>query len=259
MAEAIARGAIEKGVLKPDEMIASDPSASRQQVFADLGIRVVQANAEVVRLSGQVMLAIKPQVLPDLAGELVEHARDDHVWISIMAGLGTAKLAEHLKPQGSSLKPRIIRVMPNTPMMVGLGMSGVAVGADAQPGDEALTLKLFGAAGEVAQVDEQKMDAVTAVSGSGPAYVYYLAEAMEQAAAEMGLAGDARKFVSQTILGAARMLADSPDTAAQLRRKVTSPGGTTAAALEHMETHGVGATITDAVKAAEARGKVLGA
>ncbi len=258
MAEAIARGAIEKGVLEAKQMIASDPSTERQQLFAGLGITIAESNADVVSQSGQVMLAIKPQVLPDLAGALSEHGREDHVWISIMAGLGTKKLAEALTPQASNLKPRVIRVMPNTPMMVGLGMAGLATGDDAQPGDEELALKLFGAAGEVVRVGEDLMDAVTAVSGSGPAYVYYLAEAMEQAASELGLGEQGRLLVSQTILGAARMLADSPDTAAELRRKVTSPGGTTAAALGHMDENNLVEVIADAVKKAEARGKELG-
>lgn len=253
MAEAIARGAIGKGVLKPGEMVASDPSAARKQVFAGMGVQVVDRNAEVIALSGQVLLAIKPQVLPELAGELAEHGRDGQVLISIMAGIGTGKLCEAIgKPV------RAVRVMPNTPMMVGLGMSGLAVGEHAQAGDEALAMKLFGAAGEVVRVEEQLMDAVTAVSGSGPAYVYYLAEAMEKAAGELGLGEHARLFVSQTLLGAAKMLAESPDTVAELRRKVTSPGGTTAAAIGHMESHKLIDIVADAVKAAEARGRELG-
>jgi pyrroline-5-carboxylate reductase len=262
MAEAIARGAIEKGVLEPGAMIASDPSAPRQQVFEKLGIKVVDTNAEVIALSGQVMLAIKPQVLPELAGDLAANGGGDQVMISIMAGIGTEKLSETITghtSQSSDFKPRIIRVMPNTPMMVGLGMAGLAVGEHAQAGDEALAMKLFGAAGEVVRVEEKLMDAITAVSGSGPAYVYYLAEAMEKAASELGLGEHGRLLVSQTILGAARMLADSPDTAAELRRKVTSPGGTTAAALGHMDAHKLVDVIADAVTAAEARGRELGA
>jgi len=253
MAEAIARGAIEKGVLEASAMVASDPSAARRELFAGLGVKVVDTNAEVIAQSGQVMLAIKPQVLPELAGELAAHGGDDQVLISIMAGIGTEKLCETIgKPA------RVIRVMPNTPMMVGLGMAGLAVGEQAKPGDEELAMKLFGSAGEVVRVEEKLMDAVTAVSGSGPAYVYYLAEAMEKAASELGLGEHGRLLVSQTILGAARMLADSPDTAAELRQKVTSPGGTTAAALGHMDDHNLVNVIADAVKAAEARGRELG-
>ncbi len=264
MAEAIARGAIEKGVLGADQMIASDTSEARRELFAELGIKVAESNGEVISSSQQVMLAVKPQVLPDVAADLAAHAREDHIYISIMAGIGTAKLAQVMADggcgmaDGSSLKPRVIRVMPNTPMMVGLGMAGLCVGADAKAGDEVLAMRLFGAAGEVVRVEEELMDAITAVSGSGPAYVYYLAEAMEKAASEMGLAEHSRLLVSQTILGAARMLLDSPDTAAELRRKVTSPGGTTAAALGHMDKHDLVNVIADAVKAAEARGRELG-
>ena len=252
MAEAIARGAIDKGVLPAAKIMASDPSADRRGVFEAMGVRTVEENAQVIAESDQVVLAIKPQVLASMAGDLKQYGRDDQVLISIMAGIGSAKLCEVVgKPV------RVIRVMPNTPMMAGLGMSGVALGEHAQAGDEELALKLFGAAGEVVRVEEKLMDAVTAVSGSGPAYVYYLAEAMQQAAQELDL-DDARLFVTQTLLGAARMLSESSDTAAELRRKVTSPGGTTAAAIEHMESKNVRQAIVDAVKAAEARGRELG-
>jgi len=253
MAEAIARAAIDKGVLRAEAMIASDPSDARRRLFEGLGIKVVDRNAEVIAHSGQVLLAIKPQVLGALAGDLAGHGRGDQVLISIMAGMGTGKICELI-----GRPARVIRVMPNTPMMVGLGMSGLAVGEHAQEGDGALAMKLFGAAGEVVRVEEKLMDAVTAVSGSGPAYVYYLAEAMQRAAGELGLSEHARLFVSQTILGAAKMLADSPDTTGELRRKVTSPGGTTAAALGHMDSHKVVESIVEAIKAAEARGRELG-
>ncbi len=253
MAEAIARGAIDKGVLSVKQMIASDPSDPRKQVFERLGIKVVPSNAEVIASSGQVMLAIKPQVLPELAGDLSGHGCEDQVLISIMAGIGIQKMEQAIGGPA-----RIIRVMPNTPMMVGLGMSGLAVGEHARAGDESLAMELFGAAGEVVRVEENLMDAVTAVSGSGPAYVYYLAEAMQRAAGELGLGEHGRLFVSQTILGAAKMLVDSPDAAGELRKKVTSPGGTTAAALGHMESRAVLDAIVDAVKAAEARGRELG-
>ncbi len=253
MAEAIARGALRENVLAADQMIASDPSQARRELFAGLGIEAVDDITHVAESSQQVMLAIKPQVWPEIATQLASHVSDDQVLISIMAGISTGKLCETL-----SRPARVIRVMPNTPMMVGLGMSGLTVGDGAKPGDEELAMKLFGAAGKVVAVSEELMDAITAVSGSGPAYVYYLAEAMEKAATELGLGEQARLLVSQTILGAARMLADSPDPAAELRRKVTSPGGTTAAAIGHMDQHNLVQVISDAIKAAEARGRELG-
>ncbi len=250
MAEAIARAAIDKGVLAAKAMIASDPSADRRSLFESLGIATTTDNALVVSQSQQVMLAVKPQMFASVAGALRDFPG---VIISIMAGIGTAKIESLL-----GCEARIVRVMPNTPLMAGLGMTGVALGPHARAGDERLTLQLFGAAGEAIVVPESAIDAITAVSGSGPAYVFYLAEAMQQAAADLGLDDHARLLVQQTILGAAVLLKQSPDTADVLRRKVTSPGGTTEAAITHMETHGVRQAIVAAIKAAQARSVELG-
>jgi pyrroline-5-carboxylate reductase len=253
MAEAIAATAISKSVLAPPAMIASDPVAARRQVMAQMGITVVEDNAEVMRQAEQVLLAVKPQVMAQAAADLATHGRPDQVVISIMAGISSAKLVE---AAGRPL--RIVRVMPNTPLMVGVGMAGIALGAHAEAGDDALAMRLFQAGGEAIAVDETLIDAITAISGSGPAYVFYLAEAMAQAASQLGLAEHADLLVRQTILGAATMLADSPDTPAELRRKVSSPGGTTVAAIEHMDTKGTTAIIVEALQAAHRRALELG-
>lgn len=258
MAEAIVRGAIGQGILAPGQMIASDVSEARRELFASLGVAVTTDNATVVSQSRQIMLAVKPQTLPQIA-PLLEQVTDDQIVITIMAGIGTAKLTGLMRPRGGN-PPRLIRVMPNTPLMVGLGMSGIALGAGAKPGDEALTLRLFGCdKNKAIVVPEAKIDAITAVSGSGPAYIYYLAEAMEKAARELGLGDEARLLVSQTIVGAARLLVESPDTAAELRRKVTSPGGTTEAALRHMDGNKSIDVVVNAIKAAQKRSVELGA
>lgn len=253
MAEAIARAAIDHGVLKAGEIIASDPTPARRELFASLGI-AVGSNEEVIRQSGQVLLAVKPQVMADAAADLGRFGTAEQVVISIMAGVTTAKLAAAI-----GRATRIVRVMPNTPMMVGLGMAGVCTGPDAQPGDDDLAMRLFSAGGSKAiRVKESDLDAITAVSGSGPAYVFYLAEAMEKAAAELGLKDDARLLVSQTILGAAQLLATSADTPAELRRKVTSPGGTTEAAIRHLEGNKSIDVVVNAIKAAQKRSVELG-
>lgn len=250
MAEAIARAVIDKGVVPPQGIVASDVSEARLDVFRAMGVATTQDNAAVVSRSAQVMLAVKPQQFASVASSLAGY---DGVVISIMAGLGTAKIEA---AAGRSL--RLVRVMPNTPLMVGLGMSGIAVGTHARPGDEALALRLFGAAGEAIVVDEPLIDAVTAVSGSGPAYLFYLAEAMQRAAVDLGLGDHARLLVQQTLAGAAALLTQSPDTAEVLRRKVTSPGGTTEAAIRHLESHGVGTAIAQALTAARDRSIELG-
>jgi len=255
MAEAIARAAIDHLIFDPAQLIAADPSPPRRQVFLDLGVAVTDSNAEAIDQSASVLLAVKPQAMAEPARDLSYHGRADQIVISIMAGITCAKLG------GAIGRPtRLVRVMPNTPMMIGRGMAGVALGPDAQAGDDELALKLLSAGGSKAiRVDEAQLDAITAVSGSGPAYLFYLAEAMEQAAADLGLADHARTLVTQTLLGATELLAASDDTAAALRRKVMSPGGTTEAACRHLDQQQVKQAILNALQAAERRSKELGA
>jgi len=257
MAEAIARGAARTGVIPAEQMIAADPSGERLAVFDSFGVSSAADNAALITAADTVVLAIKPQMLPALGepGQGVWSAIDPqrHTVISIMAGISSAKICEAIgKPV------RVVRVMPNTPLMVGRGMAGVALGEHAQPGDDELAMRLFGACGEAVRVSESDLDAVTAVSGSGPAYVFYLAEAMRAAAEELGLSAHARQLVNQTILGSAELLSQSEDPPAELRRKVTSPGGTTAAAITHLDEHHVKTTITAALHAARDRSIELG-
>ncbi len=253
MAEAIVRAAIEQKVLAPQRIIAADVSEARRDAFAALGVTTTAINGEVITGAEQVLLAVKPQSLAGLAGDLAKLDVQRQVVISIMAGISSAKL------EAVAGKPlRIIRVMPNTPLMVGAGMAGIAPGEHAHEGDERLALRLFEAGGKAVRVEEAAIDAITAVSGSGPAYVFYLAEAMENAAAQLGLAAEARTLVSQTILGAAQLLAQSPDSPAELRRKVTSPGGTTEAAIKHLDGNSTTAVLVNAIKAAHQRAAELG-
>jgi len=253
MAEAIALAAIHGNIVSASSIVAADPSEARRELFASHGITTTDSNADVVNQSENILLAIKPQTLPQLGDQLSAIDTDKQVIISIMAGIRSAKIAE------AAGKPiRVVRIMPNTPLMVGEGMAGVALGEHAAPGDDAMAMRLFGAAGKAISVTEAELDAVTAVSGSGPAYVFYLAEAMQKAASDLGLSENGQLLVQQTVLGAAKLLSESEDSAEELRRKVTSPGGTTAAAIEHMETGKVGDTIAEAIRKAQARSIELG-
>lgn len=254
MAEAIARAAIQKGVLSPGAMVASDPSPQRRQVFESLGVAFADDNAQVVAQARQVMLAVKPQSVGFISGALGRLQVDQQVVVSIMAGVRAATI-EGLAGQAV----RVVRVMPNTPLMAGCGMAGVALGRHAREGDDVLAMKLFGAAGKAVRVDEAQIDGITAVSGSGPAYLFYLAEAMQQAATELGLGEHASLLVEQTLMGAATLLCQSDDPPAELRRKVTSPGGTTEAAIRVMDTRQVKAAVVEAIKAAQSRSLELGA
>lgn len=254
MAEAIARAAIESGIVSAGKMITADPVGQRREIFERLAIKSTDNNKVVISESKQVLLAIKPQMLSAVAHDL--EAIDSHrqVIMSIMAGIATSKIAT------AAGKPlRVVRVMPNMPLMVGFGMAAIALGADAQAGDETLALQIFGAAGKAVVVDESQLDAVAAVSGSGPAYVFYLAEAMRQAADQLGLDEHSALLVEQTILGSARLLSKSDDTPSQLRQKVTSPGGTTEAAIKQFDTAVMSDVIIKAIKAARDRSLELGA
>ncbi|MEM9913587.1 MAG: pyrroline-5-carboxylate reductase [Planctomycetota bacterium] len=260
MAEAIARGAARTGVIPAEQMIAADPSAERLSVFESFGVVSATDNAGLIAAADTVVLAIKPQMLAALGepGQGAWSAIDPerHTIISIMAGISSAKICAAI---GQPV--RVIRVMPNTPLMVGRGMAGVALGENARPGDDELAMRLFGACGEAVRVSESELDAVTAISGSGPAYLFYLAEAMQAAANELGLSEHARLLVNQTLLGSAELLIqsdDPPESPADLRRKVTSPGGTTAAAIAHLDEHQVQQTIVDALRAARDRSVELG-
>lgn len=254
MAEAIVRAAIDREIVNPDKIIVADPAADRRVVFENLGCATGERNRHVVETSAQIMLAVKPQIFPRIVDDLQSLDAERQIVITIMAGLSSKKIAEAV---GKTL--RIVRVMPNTPLLSGLGMSGVALGKHAIAGDELLTMQIFQAAGEAVVLEESDIDAVTAVSGSGPAYIFYLAEAMAEAAESLGLSAEiADMLTQQTILGAATLLKESNDPAAVLRRKVTSPGGTTQAAIEHMESHNVRAHIADAIRAAAARSRELG-
>lgn len=253
MAEAIARAALDSALLEPGQMIAADPDPGRREVFKRLGVAVADANDPVITGSRHILLAIKPQTLGQVAADVGRQIDvDAQIVISIMAGVTIQRMCDVMgKPV------RIVRVMPNMPLMIGCGMAAVAVGPNARPGDDALALRLFGAAGEAVSLPESQLDAVTAVSGSGPAYIFYLAEAMTEAAHALGLDAHADLFVRQTILGSARLLSDSDRSAADLRRQVTSPGGTTAAAVNHLEGNAMTQVFVNAIKAAADRSREL--
>lgn len=257
MAEAIVRAAVERGIVEAGKIIVSDPVASRRSMFADLQVAATESNAAVIAESRQIVLAIKPQMFPgvaNLAEELKATDSDKQIIISIMAGVTVAKIEAAI-----GRPARVVRVMPNTPLLVGLGMSAIAIGPHAKAGDELLAMQLFSAAGEAIRVEERDLDAVTAVSGSGPAYVFYLAEAMIEAAKSLGLSDEhAALLTKQTILGAAKLMKDSTDPPQELRRKVTSPGGTTQAAVEHMESRGLKPHVVNAIKLAAERSRDLG-
>jgi pyrroline-5-carboxylate reductase len=258
MAEAIARGVMGRGLLKAAQIIAADVSAERRALFqSELGIRSVESNIDAARNSRTLLLSVKPQQMAEALSGIGQAIDEKTLVVSIAAGITTRFIETNL---GQGRKWRVVRSMPNTPMMIGEGMVAVSAGAHATKDDLAAAQRLFEAAAEVIEVREELLDAVTAVSGSGPAYFFYLVEQMIAAGVELGLSpADADKLARKTALGAARMLTASPgQTPAQLRKNVTSPGGTTQAAIEHMDSAAWPAIVRDAVKAAARRSRELG-
>jgi pyrroline-5-carboxylate reductase len=258
MAEAIARGVIATKLLTAAQIIASDPMQPRRDLFTQqLHIKSTTDNAEAAKQAKVLLLSTKPYQLKEALSPVGAVASEQTLVISIAAGITTQAIAAAL---GANKKWRVIRAMPNTPMLVGEGAVGIAKGADATDADLATARKIFESAADVVEVPEDKIDAVTALSGSGPAYFYYLVEAMIQAGVQLGLSeADAKKLAVKTCLGSGKLLATSSDSPAELRRKVTTPGGTTHAAISHMESQNLAAIVIDALKAAERRGKELGA
>ena len=254
MAEAIVRAILDQKLIAPNRLFVCDPLPQRRDLFNQLAVATTDDAAQVVASAQQIMLAVKPQVFSDVGDALKQVDADRQIIASIMAGISTQKI------EAAVGRPaRVVRIMPNTPLMAGCGMSAIALGQHAQPGDETLTLKIFQAAGEAVVLDESHMDAVTAVSGSGPAYVFYLAEAMADAARSLDLPAEAVDLLTQqTVFGAAQLIKQSDDPPAELRRKVTSPGGTTQAAIEHMEAKDVRQAIAQAIARAAARSAELG-
>ncbi len=255
MAGALAEGLLAAGV-PADRLTGADPDAARRQHFEEtLGIKTVTANAEVVSEADIVVLAVKPAVVSALLSDLAgtpDLARP--FWVSIAAGVPIATLAAAL-PDGAA----VVRAMPNTPALVRAGATAFCANPLASADQVAAAEALFAAVGSTWQApSESLLDAVTGLSGSGPAYVFLILEALGDAGVLAGLPRDAAsQLAAQTVYGAAKLVIESGRHPASLKDQVTSPGGTTIAGLERLEAAGVRAALYDAVAAATARSREL--
>ncbi|HBO42534.1 MAG TPA: pyrroline-5-carboxylate reductase [Planctomycetaceae bacterium] len=256
MATALAKGVLAAGLTAPENLLAADPSAeARQRFAAATGGRGVEDNREVVRWADVVVLAVKPQSLTAASAGLADELSDEHLVISILAGTQLATLDDVLGPRA-----RLIRVMPNTPCLIGCGASGFCVGRGATTGDRELVERLLGAVGLAVEVDEPLLDVVTGLSGSGPAFVYLMIESLIDSGIRLGLTADVAQCLAvETVRGAAEMVAATGEQPRVLRDQVTSPGGTTAAGLEVLRSRGFREAVADAVEAAARRSAELGA
>lgn len=255
MAKALIGGLLRAKLAAPNQILVYDVDGDKMEDLAAAhGIGSCDGNVDLVQESDLVILAVKPQTLAAVLEEIAPAARTNQCFISIAAGVTLARL-EHTLGKGI----RIIRVMPNTPALIGSGAAGIARGAAARDADVALARAIFEAVGVAVVVEETRLDAVTAVSGSGPAYLFHFVEVLQAAAEAVGLESDvAELLVKQTVLGAARMVDELARTPAELREAVTSPGGTTAAALNVLGEGDFAGLIRRAVEAAVARSVELG-
>jgi pyrroline-5-carboxylate reductase len=250
MGEALLAGLLAAG-RSADELVVAEVSGARRDELAAAHPGVAVVEAPIAATSA--VLAVKPADMIQAAGAVADAGAVR--LLSVAAGVTTEAIE-----RAAGRRVRVVRAMPNTPALVGAGAAAICPGADADEDDLAWAEAVLGAVGVVVRVSEKDLDAVTGLSGSGPAYVFLVAEAMVEAGVLGGLPRDvAEKLAFQTLLGSARLLADPGSSPAALRAAVTSPGGTTAAGLRELERHGVRAAFLDAVMAATERSRELGA
>lgn len=256
MATALAGGFVDGG-LSASRIVAADPvaearAAFQQSVGSDAAVS--EAPGESFLKADVLILAVKPQVLPTVLDQLAGQLRQEQLIVSIAAGVSLAQL-ESLLNSGT----RVIRVMPNTPCLVGAGACGLSSGTQATASDVELVRALLETVGIVETIPESMMDALTGLSGSGPAYVFQIIEALSDGGVRMGLPRPtATRLAAQTLLGASRMVLETGDHPGQLKDAVTSPGGTTIAGVHALESGGLRAALMNAVEAAARRSAELG-
>ncbi|MDY6950398.1 MAG: pyrroline-5-carboxylate reductase [Thermodesulfobacteriota bacterium] len=266
MGEAMINGLITSGLCEAREIWASDVRGARLRQLADTyGINTTEENLEVFEKVDVLVLAVKPQqmddVLDGLAATLPQAVQGVKLIVSIAAGIPIKRIEERLYPpldqNAKGLLP-IIRVMPNTPALVLAGMAGMSGNDFARESDRDNARAMLEAIGQVIECDEKDLDAVTALSGSGPAYVFYVIEALVKAGAGLGLRpSHALRLTLETIKGAVKLLEETAEAPASLRKKVTSRGGTTEAALQVLDGYGTQAHIIEAIGAAARRSREL--
>lgn len=257
MAEALVAGLLSSQASSAPQIRVSDLSALRREhLEGSYGVRCYAENAEMAPWAELLVLAVKPQVVPRALSSVKACMAPEATLVSIAAGVTSAHIEAQL-PAGTSV--RVVRAMPNAPAMVGAGATAIAAGALAGEADMRLAEALFSSVGRCVRVAERLLDAVTGLSGSGPAYVMVMIDALADGGVKMGLPRSvAQELAAQTVLGAARMQLEIGEHPAVLKDRVTSPGGTTIAGLAALERRGFRAALIDAVEAASDRSRALG-
>ncbi len=256
MAEALINGILTSRLAEGGQICAVDPDPQRREVLSSQYGISTEENAQNALSEGTlIVIAVKPQIVGAVLADLKEKLNDSHLLVSIAAGVTLSFMEGKLEGSGA----RVIRVMPNTPALIQEGASALSPGKNVSKEELNVAFHIFEAVGKAVVMDEGYLDAVTGLSGSGPAYVFSFLEALIDAGVKVGLARpDAETLVMQTVLGSVKLAMAGSDHPAQLRAMVTSPGGTTIAGLHEMERAGFQGIIMDAVEAATNRSKELG-
>lgn len=255
MGEALVKGILKAKLSSADKIIVGDTLKERVLLLErETGIKTTQDNKEVVQNADLIILAVKPNTVGDVLKELKNDITKKHLIVSIAAGIPLSFIETSLKPGC-----RCIRVMPNTPCLVGETAAGFALGKNATEADGKLVSTILSAVGKCFLLDEKLLDTVTGLSGSGPAFVYMVIEALSDGGVKMGLTRDvATKLAAQTVLGSAKMVLESGIHIGELKDFVTSPGGTTIEGIHALEKGGLRAALIEAVEAATLKSKKLG-
>ncbi len=255
MAEALVKGLLRAGVAAPQEILCTDRRPERgPELVKAYGVRFTQDNLAAVREAGVIVLSVKPQVMEKVLAEVGPALDAGKLVVSIAAGIPIAALERQV---GHGV--RVIRTMPNTPALVGAGATALSPGEHATEADLAQAKALFDAIGMTVVVDEPLLDAVTGLSGSGPAYIFLIIEALADGGVKAGLArAQAQSLAAQTVFGSAKLLIETGEHPGRLKDQVTSPGGTAIAGLHTLEAGGLRTTLMNAVEAATERSRELG-
>ena len=256
MATALAQGCQQSGLVSAEQIYAADPSSEALANFSKQvpGAQIADSNQQLLAEAQIVVLAVKPQIMPEVLSEIARLVSPEHLLVSIAAGVTLQKLATDL-PENT----RLVRVMPNTPCLVGLGTSCYSLGEHATDADGQAVRQILESVGKAFPVDEPQLDAVTGLSGSGPAFIYRVIEALIAGGVASGLPAElALQLAANTTRGAAEMVISTGKSPEELCQQVTSPGGTTLAGLEAYDQAGAGNSLTAAVEAATHRSIELG-
>ncbi len=255
MAEALIRGLLHGAEVPPENVGASGPREERMRELRDsFGIRATTDNGDIASSCDVVVLSVKPQILDRVLLEVGQKISRDALVISVAAGISTAAIERRLHAG-----TRVVRAMPNTPALVRAGATAISRGSHATDDDIALAKFMFDAVGITVVLDESQLDAVTGLSGSGPAYIFLILEALADAGVKVGLSRrNAQLLAAQTVMGSARLLIETDEHPGRLKDRVTSPGGTAIVGLHTLEQGGLRTTLINAVEAATLRSRELG-